>query len=160
MYELTDENGTPITGDSGTIGDHTYTVTTDNTDAFITREDLTGIASIVNNKIEKGELTVDKAVFYNDALDTTAEGNTIIVGVYRDAAGERPVQVGDPASNRTEVIMAYKRVSSMSSPAASWRTGNPGETFAVNITAAGIRAQTSAVDDSQWMEEPVFCQEA
>ena len=106
VFELTAEDGEPITGTSGEIGGYTYTVTTDNTDAVITKADLEGTASIDNNKTEKGTLTVTKAVLYNDAPDSERAGETITVGLYADAEGQTPVKrlVGEAEVNWTETI--------------------------------------------------------
>lgn len=49
VYELTGENGDPITGTSAVIGEHEYHVTTDNSNAVISKEELFGTASVVND---------------------------------------------------------------------------------------------------------------
>ena len=49
VYELTGENGDPITGTSAVIGEHEYHVTTDNSNAVISKEALIGTASVVND---------------------------------------------------------------------------------------------------------------
>ena len=50
VYELTGENGTPVTGAKATIGSVIYTVTTDNTGAVISKASRNGTASVINNR--------------------------------------------------------------------------------------------------------------
>ena len=90
VYELTAEDGTAITGTSGSIDNVEYTITTDNTGAVITKEETKGTASIVNNKTEKGTLTVEKETLYNEKPDETVSGKKIKIGLYD--ADQSPVQ--------------------------------------------------------------------
>ena len=60
----TDDSGTPV-GDG-----FEYAVSYENQNFTLKRESLTPTAKIINNKSEKGQLTVNKSVLYNGATDT------------------------------------------------------------------------------------------
>ena len=90
VYELTAENGTPITDATGTIDNVEYTITTDNSGAAVTKTQTKGTASIVNNKTEKGTLTVNKVTLYNGKPDDTVSGKKIKIGLYD--ANQKPVK--------------------------------------------------------------------
>ena len=90
VYELTAEYGEPVTGNSVTIGDVAYTVTTSQTDTTLTIADLEGSASIINNKTEKGSLTVNKVTLYNEQPDAAVSGKKIKIGLYQ-SDGTTPV---------------------------------------------------------------------
>ena len=66
IYEV-DADGIPVTSA------YEYTVTGSGTSKTITYADLTpATIEIINNKVETGSLTVNKEVWYNGAVDTTA----------------------------------------------------------------------------------------
>ena len=104
VYELTGENGTPVTTESGVIDGVTYTVTTENTDAVITIADLEGTSTITNNKTEKGTLTVNKVTLYNDEPDATVSGKTIKIGLYSDAGTTAVKDPTDETKNYVKEI--------------------------------------------------------
>lgn len=67
-YELTDENGTPVTENSAVIGEFTYLdITTDNSNAEITADKLDGRASIENCAYTTS-ITVKKVTTDNNFL--------------------------------------------------------------------------------------------
>jgi len=60
VFELTEEDGEPVTGPEGIINGAEYEVTTDNSDAVITKEDLEGMATVVNNRHAKIDVKIVK----------------------------------------------------------------------------------------------------
>ena len=60
----------------------------------IERGTLNYTVDLTNNKTEKGTITVDKAVLYNNAPDTQVNGKTVKIGLYSDAEGETKVNEG------------------------------------------------------------------
>ena len=101
VYELTAEDGTAITDTSGTINSVDYVVTTDNTNAIVSKSSTEGAATITNNKSEKGSLTVNKVTLYNEAPDDQVEGKKIKIGLYTDAG---TTAVKDPADNTKNYV--------------------------------------------------------
>ena len=81
VYE-TDETGTKV-GNG-----YAYQVSYENQTVKITREQLNASATVINNKSEKGSLTVTKKVEYNGKADEVT--GIFYVGLFKDAKGTQP----------------------------------------------------------------------
>ena len=88
----TDATGTPVSNG------FEYAVTYEGQNFTLKKDDLNKTAKITNDKSEKGQLTVNKTVKYNDEIDTeagtTAEPKEFSVAIFTKS-GEEYTQVGD-----------------------------------------------------------------
>ena len=153
VYELTAENGTPITGATGTIDDVEYTITTDNSGASVTKAQTKGTASIVNNKTEKGTLTVNKETLYNEKPDETVSGKTIKIGLYD--ADQKPVKK-DGSNWVQDLVLSETGTGTVTFPELDYGTyyayeldddGNPvkGTTGTINSVVYTVTQETKSV---------------
>ena len=86
VYEL-DANGDPV-GDG-----YEYEVTGSGESVTVARGDLNKEVSIVNNKVEKGNIKVTKQVNYNGSLDETFSGS-FTVALFQDGETGK-IQIGE-----------------------------------------------------------------